>query len=176
MSIIVTKAMNKSRLIGCVLFVGMLNLCVDVDAEPADIHIDPEGKNQVASLRKGTALNNENPNPAVLQDEQNKDLRFKRAYPMQPPPIPHKITAYQIDLNANKCMSCHARTRTEDSQAPMISVTHFMDREGNFLADVSARRYFCTQCHVPQVERDALIENTFKDVHQMIVKQQEAEE
>lgn len=131
-------------------------------------YIDADGENQVASLRKGTALNNENDSPEPLQDEQNKAIRFKRAYPMQPPPIPHKITGYQIDLKANKCMSCHARTRTEESQAPMISVTHFMDRDGNFLADVSARRYFCTQCHVPQVEREKLIENTFKDVHQLI--------
>lgn len=140
------------------------------------MHVDADGKNQVASLRKGTALNNENPTPALLQDEQNKDLRFNRAYPMQPPPIPHKITGYQIDLKANKCMSCHARTRVEESQAPMISVTHFMDRDGNFLADVSARRYFCTQCHVPQVEREPLIENNFKDVHHLIVKPKESEE
>lgn len=140
------------------------------------MHVDADGKNQVASLRKGTALNNENLNPAPMQDEQNKDLRFNRAYPMQPPPIPHKITGYQIDLKANKCMSCHARTRVEESQAPMISVTHFMDRDGNFLADISARRYFCTQCHVPQVERDPLIENTFKDVHHLIVQPNEHEE
>ena len=37
---------------------------------------------------------------------------------------------------------------TEESQAPMVSVTHYMDRDGNFLADISARRYFCEQCHV----------------------------
>ena len=37
-----------------------------------------------------------------------------------------------------------------ESQAPMVSITHFMDRDGQFLASVSPRRYFCTQCHVPQ--------------------------
>ena len=30
------------------------------------------------------------------------------------------------------------------SQAPMVSITHFMDRDGQFLASVSPRRFFCT--------------------------------
>ena len=68
---------------------------------------------------------------------------------------------------ANQCLSCHARDRTAETQAPMISVTHFMDRDGNFLADVSPRRYFCSQCHVTQIERQPLLENTFKDVKEL---------
>jgi cytochrome c-type protein NapB len=32
----------------------------------------------------------------------------------------------------------------------MVSITHFMDRDGQFLASVSPRRFFCTECHVPQ--------------------------
>ena len=31
-------------------------------------------------------------------------------------------------------------------------------------ANVSARRYFCTQCHVPQADAQPLVENTFKPV------------
>ena len=37
-----------------------------------------------------------------------------RNYPEQPPLIPHPIESYQVDLNVNKCMTCHARTRIED--------------------------------------------------------------
>ena len=73
-----------------------------------------------------------------------------RNYPEQPPVIPHSIDGYQIDINGNKCLSCHARARTGESQAPMVSITHFMDRDGQFLASVSPRRFFCTECHVPQ--------------------------
>ncbi|UCE90692.1 MAG: nitrate reductase cytochrome c-type subunit, partial [Pseudomonadota bacterium] len=45
-----------------------------------------------------------------------------------------------------------------------ISQTHFSDRDGNDLANISARRYFCTQCHVPQVDSAPLVENTFQPV------------
>ncbi len=50
----------------------------------------------------------------------------------------------------------------------MISVTHFQNRDGNFLAELSPRRYFCLQCHVPQAELKPLVENTFKDVDTML--------
>lgn len=106
--------------------------------------------------------------PAPMVNPDNSDVRRVRNYAMQPPVIPHKIEAYQIDKNANRCMMCHARTRTQESQAPMISVTHFQNRDGNFLAELSPRRYFCLQCHVPQAELKPLVENTFKDVDTML--------
>ena len=129
-------------------------------------------EDDVATLRQGTALSVEKESPAPLQNPSNKDIKQKRAYPMQPPAVPHKTDGYQVDLKANKCLSCHARDRVEESQAPMISVTHFMDRDGNFLADVSPRRYFCNQCHVTQVERKPLLKNEFKDVGEMLLKKQ----
>jgi nitrate reductase (cytochrome), electron transfer subunit len=104
------------------------------------------------------------PDAPRMGNEENKDIKRKRNYPMQPPTIPHKIAGYQIDLNSNKCMSCHSRRLAEDTQAPMVSVTHYMDRDGNFLAEVSPRRYFCNQCHVPQNDVKPLVENNFKDV------------
>ena len=87
---------------------------------------------------------------------------------MQPPTIPHKVNGYQVDLKVNKCLSCHSRKLTENSQAPMVSVTHYMDREGNFLADVSPRRYFCEQCHVIQSDAQPLIRNDFVDIDQLL--------
>lgn len=98
----------------------------------------------------------------------NSDIKRKRAYPMQPPTIPHKIDQYQVDLNANKCMSCHSRRQTQDSQAPMVSVTHYQDRDGNFLADISARRYFCNQCHVVQRDVKPTLANEFIDVDELL--------
>ena len=50
----------------------------------------------------------------------------------------------------------------------MISVTHYMDRDGNFLADVSPRRYFCNQCHVEQTDARPLVENQFKDIDKIL--------
>ena len=106
--------------------------------------------------------------PPPLANADNSDVRRSRSYAMQPPVIPHKIDGYQLDKNANRCMFCHTRTRTQETQAPMISVTHFIGRDGNFLAELSPRRYFCLQCHVPQVPQDPLIENRFVDVDQML--------
>ena len=104
---------------------------------------------------------------------QNEDIKRKRSYPMQAPTIPHKIDNYQVDLYSNKCMSCHSRRRTEESQAPMVSVTHYMDRDANFLAEVSPRRYFCNQCHVPQNDMRQAVDNTFEDVDALMAKQKE---
>ena len=50
----------------------------------------------------------------------------------------------------------------------MISITHFMDRDGQFLASISPRRYFCNQCHVPQHEVRDPVENTFVDVDSLL--------
>ena len=98
------------------------------------------------------------------------DLRKMRNYPDQPPIIPHSIEGYQLTVNANRCLSCHRRELTEGSGAPMISVTHYMTREGQMLADVSPRRYFCTACHVPQADANPLVPNTFKDMSELGVK------
>lgn len=98
------------------------------------------------------------------------DIRKMRAYPDQPPVIPHSIEGYQLSVNTNRCLSCHKREFTQGSGAPMISVTHYMNREGQMLADVSPRRYFCTACHVPQAVVDPLVKNTFRDMSEMGVK------
>jgi cytochrome c-type protein NapB len=92
------------------------------------------------------------------------DVRRMRNYPEQPPVIPHAIEGYQLTLRANRCLECHRRQYTEASGAPMISVTHFMDREGQILADVAPRRYFCLQCHVPQTDARPLVGNSFVDM------------
>jgi cytochrome c-type protein NapB len=91
------------------------------------------------------------------------DVRQMRNYPEQPPLIPHAIDGYQLTLNTNRCLTCHARQFVQTSGAPMISVTHFMDRDGQVLADVTPRRYFCTACHVPQTDAVPLVHNNFRD-------------
>lgn len=120
-------------------------------------------------MRGPTALDQTTQPPPIVNPD-NSDVRRSRNFAMQPPVVPHKIEGYQLDKNANRCMMCHARTRTQESQAPMISVTHFMDRDGNFLAELSPRRYFCLQCHVPQANLNPLINNQFIDAETMLNK------
>lgn len=121
------------------------------------------------SMRGPTPLE-QTTQPPPIANTDNSDIKRMRSHAMQPPVIPHKIDGYQVDKNANKCMMCHARTRTQESQAPMISVTHFMDRDSNFLAELSPRRYFCLQCHVPQADLKPLVENEFVDVDTILSK------
>ena len=102
--------------------------------------------------------------PPMPGGAENKDVRRMRAFPMQPPTVPHRVDGYQVDKNFNKCLSCHARSNAELSQAIPPSVTHYVDRDGNVLADISPRRYFCNQCHVAQDEVKPLVANTFQDV------------
>ena len=135
----------------------------------------PRLDNMIATARNGIALDQEavpNPIPAV----NDTDLLRSRNYPMQPPLIPHDIRGYQVNLQANRCMACHARGEIKDTQATMISVTHYMDRDGNFLAEISPRRYFCTQCHVPQTASTDIVANTFEDMDILIRKRVQAQE
>jgi cytochrome c-type protein NapB len=120
-----------------------------------------------SALRGSTPLNQEG-SPPALTPEQNTSVREPRNYPEQPPVIPHSTEGYEVSINANKCLSCHARTRVQESQAPMISITHFIDRDGQFLASISPRRYFSTECHVPQHNVRPPVENDFVDIDSLL--------
>lgn len=137
-------------------------LCICLALSTAAQAAEPD----IATLRPVPLA--ETSEPPRMTPQSNTDIREVRNYPEQPPVIPHKIEGYQVDLRVNKCMTCHSRRSVEQSQAPMVSVTHFMDRDGQFLASISPRRYFCNQCHVPQHETKPLVENNFVDVDKLI--------
>ncbi|MBS0451239.1 MAG: nitrate reductase cytochrome c-type subunit [Proteobacteria bacterium] len=121
----------------------------------------------VDSMRGSTPVDKES-SPPILYSTENKDVRRTRNYAMQPPTIPHSIDNYQVDKDFNRCMFCHARTAAEAAKSIPVSITHYMDRDNNVLADVSPRRYFCTQCHVPQADAKPLVGNNFVDVEQLL--------
>ena len=88
-----------------------------------------------------------------------------RDYVQQPPLIPHKVEGYEISTNFNKCMDCHAWSKAKQANATKVSLTHFRDQaSGAELANISPSRYFCNQCHVPQVDAKPLVGNSFKPV------------
>ena len=112
----------------------------------------------VTSLR-GAQVNEE----VTVQDNYLQEKqRFARTFAQQPPLIPHTIDKYQIDLKANECLGCHEWANAPDRGAPVLSMTHYVGRDGVQSETVSARRWFCNQCHVPQVNAPDLVENTFK--------------
>ncbi len=121
----------------------------------------------VDSMRGATPLEQE-ATPPVMQTTENKDVRRGRAYTQQPPTIPHHTDGYQVDKNFNKCLNCHARGKAEQMQAVPVSITHYVGRDGMALPSIAPARYFCTQCHVPQVEAKPLVGNTFTDVDSLL--------
>ena len=145
---------RRSALALATLILGSFICATQLSAEP------------LATLR-GAEIDEE-PSAPMLGEPANTDLRRGRNYPEQPPTTPHKTRNYQLDLNANKCLTCHSRTAIEESQAPMISVTHYIDRKGQVRAFMSPRRFFCDQCHVTQHEVRPLTGNTFVDVDKLI--------
>jgi len=91
---------------------------------------------------------------------------FERAYRQQPPLIPHRVDGYQITTENNACMGCHDWPGNTRVNAPKISETHYVDRQGVRLDKVAGTRYFCQQCHVPQVDAKPLVGNMFKNATQ----------
>ena len=142
----------------------LLLLAVLGTARAADYPLDapaPDGR------RPGGTLSQTLASPTIANDE-NKDLKRERNYPDQPPTIPHSIRGYQIDKFGNKCLTCHSRANSAKTQATMISITHYMDRDGQPLAAVSPRRYFCDQCHVVQSDAKPLVGNSFENIDKLL--------
>ena len=117
----------------------------------------------ISSLRGDSSIDEDSTAPAAKKYNKDKEP-IARDYVSQPPLIPHKIDNYRVNLKSNKCMSCHSWANYRKAKATKISQTHFEDRNDQVLANVSARRYFCTQCHVPQVDAQPLVENKFESV------------
>ena len=90
------------------------------------------------------------------------DRRMQRNYRQQPPLIPHSIDQYQMDLKVNQCLACHDWTKAGERDAPTLSMTHYLDRDGAELDRIAGTRYFCNQCHVPQADALPLVENIFQ--------------
>jgi nitrate reductase (cytochrome), electron transfer subunit len=149
--------MRRQSVEGLISIILMLPMILSAE----DVHLgrDP--------LRRGIPLDEER-RPLQMQRVENSDLRRKRAFPEQPPTIPHAIDNYQLDKNSNACLRCHSRANAENFQAPMISVTHYLNRDGQVLASIAPRRYFCTQCHTVQTDAKPLVGNQFRDVDELI--------
>jgi cytochrome c-type protein NapB len=156
----------RRRLIGVLAIAGVLGL-----ASAAELTRERAADELGTGLRGPAPLDAEPKAPRMARVE-NFDVRRGRAYTSQPPTIPHAIEKYEITRNVNFCMYCHARVRNPESQAPMISATHYMDRDQNYLAEISPRRYFCTQCHVVQTDALPLVDNVFMDVQELLEREQ----
>lgn len=103
----------------------------------------------------------ERPYAGKLPGSQN---RVVRTFSTQPPVIPHAIEGFdEVTLQNNPCLSCHGPENYKNVKAPKVGDSHFKDRDGKTLPAVSAARYQCRSCHVPQADAKPLVGNTFRD-------------
>ena len=114
----------------------------------------------VESLR-GSALTKASAEPSRKKLMEVKG-GIERSYKEQPPVVPHEVDKYEVNLKTNGCLKCHSPETYEREKSPKIGDSHFLDRDGNKMDKLSSRRYFCNQCHVPQLAGDPLVENTFE--------------
>ncbi|WP_439135961.1 nitrate reductase cytochrome c-type subunit [Pseudomaricurvus sp.] len=122
-------------------------------------------------VRSGGTLANDTPAPNIPATV-TPLKKPMRNYPDQPPTIPHSVERYQLTKNFNQCLTCHSRARSPDSGAPMVSITHYLDRDHQILAAVSPRRYFCLQCHVPQHAVEQATGSNFKGIEAVLAESQ----
>ena len=105
---------------------------------------------------------------ATAQPGESKVL--PRAYPGAPPQIPHDISEFlPITAQNNMCIVCHdqpaewGKKRVKGMVTP-IPTSHYTDLRnapGKVTDHLINARYNCNQCHVPQADAPALVENTF---------------
>ena len=122
--------------------------------------VSAAGAEDLQSLRGKQAVTDTGTAPPVFDVREGQ--RYAKNYLQQPPLIPHRIDKYEIDLKVNQCLRCHDWPYNAQENAPLVSVSHFLDREGHKLDHVSTQRWFCVQCHVPQADARPLVENTFQ--------------
>ncbi len=93
-----------------------------------------------------------------------------RAYAGAPPQVPHSISDFlPITRDNNMCVACHAQPdlwgrKLDAGTATPIPPSHYTDRRNapDTVTDhLINSRYNCNQCHVPQTDAPALVENTF---------------
>jgi cytochrome c-type protein NapB len=101
-------------------------------------------------------------NPADTYRMEKHDRLIRRNHQWQPPIIPHNVKGYQITKNVNTCMTCHSKKASTESGATPVGESHYKDRDGKVHPNISTRRYFCLQCHVPQFDAEPLVGNSFR--------------
>jgi cytochrome c-type protein NapB len=116
---------------------------------------------EVMSLRGNDDLEAMAATPAKKKVQSVKG-GIARSYKQQPPMVPHKIDKYKINLKNNGCLKCHSEKTYKKEKAPKVGDSHYVTRDGKTLSTISSRRYFCNQCHAPQMGAEPLVQNMFE--------------
>lgn len=122
-------------------------------------------------LSKGSVF--DTPSPKVFQyrgGQPGQNKLLPRAYLGAPPQIPHDVGDFlPITAQANMCIACHNLPdqwgkKLEPGLPTPIPPSHYTEHRaasGKVTDHLINARYNCNQCHVPQADAPALVENTF---------------
>ncbi len=119
-------------------------------------------------IRKGSIYEEDKVEPEhgeYSKTEPGKSKRIKRAFENSPPLIPHDLTGMlPLAETNNACLNCHMPEPAESIGATPMPKSHFfdMDTGKNLGGKLDGKRYFCLECHVPQVNLPEPIKNQFK--------------
>ena len=122
-------------------------------------------------LSKGSVF--DTPVPMVYHESASQPGQsnlLPRAYLGAPPQIPHDVAAFlPITAQSNLCIACHnlpdqwGKKLVKGAATP-IPPSHYTDLRnspGKVGGSLVNARFTCNQCHVPQTDAPALVENTF---------------
>ena len=99
------------------------------------------------------------------KSEAGKSKPLGRAFENSPPLIPHDLSGMlPLEETNNSCLNCHMPEHAGAMGATAIPKSHFFDIDTgqDLKGHLDGKRYFCMQCHVPQVNIPEAIKNTFK--------------
>jgi len=123
----------------------------------------PASADSVKSLRGDNAIPAANETPVAHQPKKIRGT-YERTFKEQPPLVAHRVddaNKYKINLRQNGCLDCHDKENYKEEEAPLTSKTHYIGKDGKEMDTIDMSRYFCTQCHVPQMDAAPLVKNTF---------------
>jgi cytochrome c-type protein NapB len=108
------------------------------------------------------------PAPAPVEGdlgEPGGNPRRPRAWPGQPPQVPHGIRDFlPITRAGNACLDCHTAEDQGEDGPPALPASHFTDlrnRPGEKRAEAAGARYVCVSCHAPPTRAAPIVGNRF---------------
>ncbi len=124
----------------------------------------PASAGNVVSLRGDNSLPTNISAPKLFKAEEPEKL-FSRAYKGAPPLIPHQVDynkdKYKITIRKNGCLDCHDKSVSDKPKSPKADKSHYTGPNGVIGDEIFKSRYYCAQCHVPQLQTEPLVVNTF---------------
>ncbi len=124
----------------------------------------PASAENVVSLRGDNGIPANISAPKLFKTEEPEKL-FARAYKGAPPLIPHVVDydekKYRITIKKNGCLDCHDKSVTDKPKTPKANKGHYTSPNGVIAEVIFKTRYYCAQCHVPQLQTEPLVGNSF---------------